>query len=86
MRADLDQLSQQARAMQCDAPRGFFIFQGPPRPPQCDQIDDQISRLRSALAGVERNSVDPQAQRRQIIVALAQNNCGPQYRAAAQQI
>lgn len=84
IRADIDQLSQQARGLQCDAQRGFFIFQGPPRPPACDQIDQQLSSLRSQLAGVERGGVDTNAQRRQIIAALAQNNCGPQYRAALQ--
>ncbi|MBA4788195.1 MAG: DUF2865 domain-containing protein [Pseudomonadota bacterium] len=84
MRAELDGLSQQARSMQCDAPRGFFIFQGPPRPPACDAIDQRISALRSQLASVERGGVDTQGQRRQIILALAQNNCGPQYRAALQ--
>ena len=87
MRADLDQLNAQARNMNCDAPRGFFIFQGPPRPPQCDAIDDQISRLRANLSSVERSGGgDREGQRRQLIVALAQNNCGPQYRAAAQSI
>lgn len=84
IRADIDQLSQQARGLQCEAQRGFFIFQGPPRPPACDQIDQQLSSLRSQLASVERGGVDTGAQRRQIIIALAQNNCGPQYRAAVQ--
>ncbi|MGU3493220.1 DUF2865 domain-containing protein [Xanthobacteraceae bacterium A53D] len=88
MRAQLDQLTAQARGMQCDAPRGFFIFQGPPRPPQCDQVDDQISRLRANLASIDRAGAgaDREGQRRQLIVALAQNNCGPQYTAAAQNI
>ncbi|QTL05503.1 DUF2865 domain-containing protein [Aquabacter sp. L1I39] len=86
MRGDLAQLNADAKAMNCDAPRGFFIFQGPPRPPQCDAIDDQISRLRANLASIERTAGggDRDGQRRQIIMALAQNNCGPQYRAAAQ--
>ncbi|MDE1567334.1 DUF2865 domain-containing protein [Aquabacter sediminis] len=86
MRADLAQLNADAKAMSCDAPRGFFIFQGPPRPQQCDAIDDQISRLRANLASIERSGGggDREGQRRQIIMALAQNNCGPQYRAAAQ--
>lgn len=84
MRAELDGLAQQARSMQCDAPRGFFIFQGPPRPPACDDIDQRMSALRSQLASVERGGVDTQGQRRQVIAALAQNNCGPQYRAALQ--
>lgn len=83
MRADLDRLSGQARSMGCDAPRGFLIFQGPPRPPECDQISDQISRLRSSLAGIERGS-DQSGQRRALIIALAQNNCGSQYTAAVQ--
>ncbi|MFG1364369.1 DUF2865 domain-containing protein [Xanthobacter versatilis] len=84
LRSDLDRLTSQARGMGCDAPRGFFIFQGPPRPPQCDQIDDQVSRIRSQLAGVERGGSDQSGQRRALILALAQNNCGPQYTAAVQ--
>ncbi|MDI4665963.1 DUF2865 domain-containing protein [Xanthobacter autotrophicus] len=84
LRSDLDRLTSQARGMGCDAPRGFLIFQGPPRPPQCDQIDDQVSRLRSQLAGMERGGSDQSGQRRALILALAQNNCGPQYTAAVQ--
>lgn len=84
LRGDLDRLTAQARGMGCDAPRGFFIFQGPPRPPQCDQIDDQVSRLRSQIAGLERGGADNSGQRRALIIALAQNNCGPQYTAAVQ--
>lgn len=86
MRGTLDQLVAQAKGMNCEAPRGFFIFQGPPRPAQCDQIDDQISRLRASIASLDRANGDKEGQRRQIIMALAQNNCGPQYRAAAQNI
>ncbi len=81
-RADLDRLTAQSRGMRCDAPRGFLIFQGPPPSPECDQISDQISRLRSALAGIERGG-DNSGQRRALLNALAQNNCGPQYAAAA---
>ncbi|HQS09402.1 MAG: hypothetical protein B7Y12_11605 [Rhizobiales bacterium 24-66-13] len=84
MRSDLDRLNSQAKQMSCDAPRGFFIFQGPPRPPQCDVIDDQISRLRASIASVDRGGGDQDGQRRQLILALAQANCGQQYRAAAQ--
>lgn len=84
LRGDLDRLTAQARGMGCDAPRGFLIFQGPPRPPQCDQIDDQVSRLRSQIAGLERGGADTGGQRRALIIALAQNNCGPQYTAAVQ--
>ncbi len=86
MRAQLDQLVAQAKGMNCEAPRGFFIFQGPPRPAQCDQVDDQISRLRASIASLDKSNGDKDGQRRQLIMALAQNNCGPQYRAAAQNI
>ncbi|MFG1394620.1 DUF2865 domain-containing protein [Xanthobacter agilis] len=83
LRGDLDRYSAQARNMGCDAPRGFLIFQNPGRPPQCDQIDDQISRLRSSIAGLEKGGSSDQAgQRRALILALAQNNCGAQYTAA----
>ncbi|MFG1432812.1 DUF2865 domain-containing protein [Xanthobacter sp. V2C-8] len=83
LKGDLDRYSAQARTMGCDAPRGFLIFQNPSRPPQCDQIDDQISRLRSSIAGLERGGGSDQAgQRRALILALAQNNCGAQYTAA----
>ncbi|MDQ0506489.1 DUF2865 domain-containing protein [Xanthobacter agilis] len=83
LRGDLDRYSAQAKNMGCDAPRGFLIFQNPGRPPQCDQIDDQISRLRSSIAGLEKGGSSDQAgQRRALILALAQNNCGAQYTAA----
>ncbi len=85
IRSDLSRLTSQASSMGCDAPRGFFIFQGPPRPPECDQISDQISRLRSALASAERSGGADSGQRRALIIALAQNNCGPQYTAAVRQ-
>ncbi|MGQ3675600.1 DUF2865 domain-containing protein [Xanthobacter sp. TB0139] len=78
-RAELANLTSRARAMGCDKPRGFLIFQGPSRPPQCDQIDDQISRLRSSIAGQEQGSSSQANQRKALILALAQNNCGQQY-------
>ncbi len=82
VRNDISRLTAQSRSMGCDAPRGFLIFQGPPRPPQCDQISDQISRLRSSLAGLERGGGDREGQRRALLLALAQGNCGPQYSGA----
>jgi len=86
LRADLDRLTAQSRGMNCDGPRGFLIFQGPPKPPECDQISDQISRIRSQLAGLDRGGSDQAGQRRALILALAQNNCGPQYTAAARAV
>jgi hypothetical protein len=83
-RATVDSLSAQARQMGCDK-RGFLIFQ-PQLPPQCEALNGQLTQARSALdrtmmqARGDQGSNDE--QRRQLIYALAQNDCGPQYRAA----
>ncbi len=84
-RAELQNLTSRASSMGCNAPRGFLIFQGPQRPPQCDQIDDQISRLRSSIAGLEQGGQQEAGQRRALILALAQGNCGQQYTNAVRQ-
>lgn len=76
LRGDLDRLSSQYRNLNCDAPRGFLIFEGPPRPPQCDQLSSQISRVRSAIAGAQGSGGDVERQRAQIRAAMAQNQCG----------
>ncbi|MCS0496358.1 DUF2865 domain-containing protein [Ancylobacter sp. MQZ15Z-1] len=77
-------LSAQVRQMGCDK-RGFLIFQ-PQLPPQCQGLNRQLTDARSALdrtmmqARNQRSGNDD--QRRQLIYALAQNNCGAQYQAA----
>ncbi|MBS7541555.1 DUF2865 domain-containing protein [Ancylobacter oerskovii] len=81
---DVANLSAQVRQLGCDK-RGFLIFQ-PQLPPQCDGLNRRLSQARSALdrtmieARGQRSGNDE--QRRQLIYALAQNNCGPQYQAA----
>lgn len=84
-RAELQNLTSRAASMGCNAPRGFLIFQGPQRPPQCDQVDDQISSLRSSIAGLEQGGQQEAGQRRALILALAQGNCGQQYTNAVRQ-
>ncbi len=78
------QLAGQARQMGCDK-RGFLIFQ-PQLPPQCDALNRQLTQARTQLdrtmAQARANQSGDSGQRRQLIYALAQNNCGPQYRAA----
>jgi hypothetical protein len=86
--AELDRLVAQARRTGCQG-SGFFLF-GFGQPPQCDQLNGQIQRMR---ANLDRIMADLQqlrggrggveGQRRAILTALAQNNCGPQYRVAA---
>jgi hypothetical protein len=68
---------------------GFFLF-GLRQAPQCDQLNGQIQRMR---ANLDRVMADLQqlrggpgnadGQRRAILTALGQYNCGPQYRVAA---
>ncbi|WP_202911143.1 DUF2865 domain-containing protein [Ancylobacter sp. TS-1] len=81
---DVADLSAQVRQIGCDK-RGFLIFQ-PQLPPQCESLNRRLTQARSALdrtmvqARGQRSGNDE--QRRQLIYALAQNNCGPQYQAA----
>jgi hypothetical protein len=92
-RFELDQTTAQGRRLGCDSGGGFFLFSSP-KPPQCDQINTQITRMRSNLDRMisEMNQMrgggmdlNRDQQRRQIIAALQQNNCGSQYRSPPQQ-
>jgi hypothetical protein len=91
--AELDRVTSQAKRMGCDSSGFFSLFNG--QSAQCgpvnnqiqqmranlDQITTSLERLRSGgLGGSERES-----QRRSVLLALAQNNCGPQYANAVQQ-
>jgi hypothetical protein len=88
---ELDRLVAQGRRQGCESSGGFFIFGGlQSQSQQCVDLNAQISRMRGNL---DRINVDLQRlrggdndvgeQRRSVMVALAQNNCGPQYRTAA---
>ncbi len=88
---ELDRTLAQSRQMGCEG-RGFFLFSGP-QPEQCgpltrriqqqranlDQVQGELARLSAGNSGAER-----EGQRRAILAALSQNDCGPQYRQAAQ--
>lgn len=90
-RHELDQTIVQSRRTGCDQGGGFFTF-GASRPPQCAQLDDQIRRMRANMdrmtseLGTMRGGTDMNRdlQRRQLVSQLSQNNCGAQYRNAAQ--
>ncbi|MDO8534474.1 MAG: DUF2865 domain-containing protein, partial [Xanthobacteraceae bacterium] len=91
-RYELDQTIMQGRRAGCDSGGSFFLF-GSPKPPQCDQLNSQIGRMRGNLdrmtaeLGQMRGGSDlnRDLQRRQLIASLAQNNCGPQYRTTSAQ-
>lgn len=88
--AELERVTAQARRMGCDSSGFFSLFSG--QSAQCGPVNGQIQQMRSNLdqitTSLERlrgGGVDAQRenQRRSVIVALAQNNCGPQYVNAA---
>jgi hypothetical protein len=83
--ADLDRLTQQASRMGCQGSGFFALFSGQPQ--QCGPLNNQIQQVRAnldrlmgELQRVQGNSADREAQRRSILVALGQSDCGPQYR------
>lgn len=88
--AELDRLNAQARRSGCQGGGFFSLFSG--QPPQCAPLNAQIQQTRTnldrtlgELQQLQGSSSDRDGQRRSILVALAQNDCGPQYRAAAGQ-
>ena len=85
---ELDRIVIQARRMGCEG-SGFFLF-GSGQPPQCDQLNGQIQRMRANLDRImadlqrlQRTPPEAEGQRRALLIALGENNCGPQYRTAA---
>ncbi len=86
---ELDRVVQQARRLGCESSGLFAIFGG--QSAQCGPINTQIQKTRAALdqtmTALDRlrgpGGSDREGQRRSVLLALAQNNCGPQYAAAA---
>jgi hypothetical protein len=88
--SELDRVTSQAKRMGCDSSGFFSLFNN--QSAQCgpvnnqiqqmrgnlDQITTSLERLRNGMGGADRDN-----QRRSVLLALAQNNCGPQYANAA---
>lgn len=78
--------------MGCESSGFFSLFNG--RSAQCGPVNNQIQQMRANLdqitTSLERlrsggiGGADRENQRRSVLMALAQNNCGPQYRTAVQ--
>ncbi len=89
--AELDRVTLQAKRMGCDSSGFFSLFNG--QSAQCGPVNNQISQMRGNLdqitTSLERlrsggiGGADRENQRRSVLTALAQNNCGPQYANAA---
>jgi hypothetical protein len=92
--AELDRNQAQGRRLGCDQPNFFQLFGGGGRSEQCGPLNTRIQQIRSNLARAQGDLQQLQAsnvssqregQRRTVLTALAQNDCGPQYRAQAAQ-
>ncbi len=89
--AELDRVTSQAKRMGCDSSGFFSLFNG--QSSQCGPVNTQIQQMRSNLDQIMGNldrlrgggfgGSDRDNQRRSVLTALAQNNCGPQYANAA---
>ena len=88
---ELDRVTLQAKRMGCESSGFFSLFNG--QSAQCAPVNNQIQQMRANLdqitTSLERlrsggiGGADRENQRRSVLTALAQNNCGPQYAAAA---
>ena len=90
--AEVDKLSAQARRNGCEG-AGFFQLFNPNHHQQCGPINNQIQQQRANLnrtltdlQSLQRAgaSYERDGQRRALLAALSQNDCGPQYRNAGQ--
>jgi len=89
--AELDRVTLQAKRMGCDSSGFFSLFNG--QSAQCGPVNNQIQQMRGNLdqitTSLERlrsggiGGNERENQRRSVLMALAQNNCGPQYANAA---
>jgi uncharacterized protein DUF2865 len=85
--SELDRVTSQAKRMGCDSSGFFSLFSG--QSAQCGPINNQIQQMRAnldqittsleRLRGGSLGGGDRDNQRRSVLLALAQNNCGPQY-------
>ena len=87
---ELDRVVAQAKRMGCESSGFFPLFNQ--NSAQCGPVNNQIQQMRGNLDQITTNlerlrtgglgGADRENQRRSVLTALAQNNCGPQYAAA----
>ncbi len=85
---EVDRLVSQGRRMGCERSGFFSIFSNPPA--QCGPLNRQIDQMRSALERMQNQlqqlqggTMERAEQRRSLLIALANQGCGQQYRSAA---
>lgn len=91
--SELDRAVAQSRRLGCES-SGFFQLFNPQQSQQCGPLTKQIQDMRNNLTRIQADlqrmqgagaNYERDGQRRAVIAALAQNDCGPQYRQAAAQ-
>jgi hypothetical protein len=85
---ELDRAIVRSRRLGCENTGFFSLFTQ--QPAECGPLLKQIRDLHAAnerammeLQRVQGGTADRESQRRAVLVALAENDCGPQYRSAA---
>jgi len=86
--AELDRTIVRSRRLGCESSGFFSLFSNQPAAcgpltRQIQQLHGSIDRLMSEQQRAQGNTTDREAQRRSVLIALAQNDCGPQYRSEA---
>jgi hypothetical protein len=90
--AELDRTQTQARRLGCEQSGFFQLFGAVGRSEKCGPLNNQIQQMRANLARAQGDlqqvqgtgsGMERDGQRRAVLNALAQNDCGPQYRAQA---
>jgi Protein of unknown function (DUF2865) len=86
--AELDRVTVQAKRMGCDSSGFFSLFSN--QSAQCGPVNNQIQQMRGNLDQITTSlerlrgsggsaSFERDQQRKSVLAALGQNNCGPQY-------
>ena len=85
---ELDRVVTQSRRLGCSGGGFFSLFIG--QPPECNPLNRQIQqmhanidRMTMELQRMQGGTSDREYERRNVLAALARNDCGPQYRSAA---
>ena len=85
---EVDKLVSRSRRIGCESSGFFSIFSNPPREcgalsRQIDQQRNALDRLQNQLEQLNGGTTQRAAQRQSLLIALADNGCGSQYRRAA---
>ncbi|MPZ54913.1 MAG: DUF2865 domain-containing protein [Rhizobiales bacterium] len=83
--ADRDRTVTRSRRLGCESSGFFSLFSNQPAEcgplaKQIQQMHGTIDRTMMELQRLQGGTADRESQRRSVLIALAQNDCGPQYR------